>query len=371
MPSDTPTILTLLLVDDSRTDREIYKLLLSRGNADGYRFVEADCMARAVALAERTQPDCLLIDYQLPDGNGIETYRQIRRSHPHLPAILMTGEQENVGLKALQEGFQDFLTKGDTERRVIEKAIHYAIERKRAERQRHNLEEALEQQRRFTDLQQDFFAMITHEFRIPLALIRASAESLSEGKAAASATARISQAALRLETVIDRALELSGVERGGITPCLYTVNLKDALEATVAQYARLYPDRRISCYLDALPETWVTDPALLGLIIGNLLDNGLKYTPGSISVCAYDRFGAVEFEIVDEGAGIAEEELPHIWEKYRRGKGVTNDQPGSGLGLYLSRAFTLLLGGSIRAENIPGGGFRVRVALPHAAPHKA
>lgn len=376
MHAEEPTPLTILLVDDSRTDREIYKLLLSRARPGAYRFIEAECAAHAIALAARNAPDCLVIDYVLPDGNGIDAYRQMRRDNPAIPAILVTGAEADVGFRALEAGFQDFLTKGETDRRVVEKAIRYAIERKRAEQQNRSLREALEQQQRLSTLQRDFITVVSHEFRGPLAIIHAAGRHIGESangdRAHAMQAEKIIQSAARLENVIDRVFQLCGIEQGAIQPSVEPCDLPEVLEKTIRQLELQYPGRVVERYLSALPERCETDGVLLGMVLSNLIGNALKYSAAPVAVRAYDLGQAIEIEVADSGIGIPAAELGGIWEKYRRGSNA-GGAPGSGIGLYLARNLALLLGGTLSAESREGEGATFRLSLPmlHCTRHNA
>src|SRR5262249_45467525 len=88
--------------------------------------------ARPAGPAEA--PDVVLLDLGLPDSDGLDTFLELRRHAPALPVVVLTGlADETLGARAVQEGAQDYLVKGQVEGRVLARAVRYAVERRRAE----------------------------------------------------------------------------------------------------------------------------------------------------------------------------------------------------------------------------------------------
>jgi two-component system, OmpR family, sensor histidine kinase BaeS len=113
----------------------------------------------------------------------------------------------------------------------------------------------------------------------------------------------------------------------------------------------------------ALPEIDV-DPVRIREVLGNLLSNALRHTPsgGTVTVRAErsDPRSGVAFVVRDTGAGIASDELPHVFERFTKSPG----SKGAGLGLAIARTLVEAHGGSIAAESRPGTGTTVRFVLP-------
>lgn len=125
--------LAVLLVEDDRADALLVEELLADAAAD---FLCA--WAQSVADAERelalTYPDCVLLDLNLPDANGIAALKRIQQIDPNLPIVVLTGlADEHFGMSAVASGAQDYLVKGRVEPEMLRRAVLYAIERKRAE----------------------------------------------------------------------------------------------------------------------------------------------------------------------------------------------------------------------------------------------
>jgi serine phosphatase RsbU (regulator of sigma subunit) len=125
--------LSLLLVEDDRGDALLVEALVA--DAD----IDIDLTwARSMADAERelalVRPDCVLLDLNLPDANGIAALDRVAKCDPNIPIVVLTGlNAEHFGVSALASGAQDYLVKGRVEAEVLRRALLYAIERKRAE----------------------------------------------------------------------------------------------------------------------------------------------------------------------------------------------------------------------------------------------
>jgi signal transduction histidine kinase len=135
-------------------------------------------------------------------------------------------------------------------------------------------------------------------------------------------------------------------------------------------------DRHKLALLAAVPSlAGVWDGVRLGRVLDNLLSNAVKYSPlgGPIQVCvgvetdSPDQFAVVR--VIDRGEGIPEQDLPHIFEHFRRGANVEGRIPGTGIGLSGVRRIVEMHGGSITVESAIGQGTTVTVRLPRNLRH--
>ena len=127
--------LTLLLVEDDPTDAElmIAQLAQSRG-VPGIEVERVALVGDAQRRLARRDVDVVLLDLRLPDTMGLDGLTRLVQEFPEVPVVVLTGmDDEALGLRAVQEGAQDFLVKGRSETALIERSLRYAIERKRAE----------------------------------------------------------------------------------------------------------------------------------------------------------------------------------------------------------------------------------------------
>lgn len=123
----------VLVVEDNADDAVLVERALE---ATGRPFVReaATRLSAALNRLARGGIDVVLLDLGLPDAHGCDGVNRIAAQHPFVPVVVLTGlEDEEVGLKAVQAGAQDYLVKGSLDPRLLDRSLRYAIERKRAE----------------------------------------------------------------------------------------------------------------------------------------------------------------------------------------------------------------------------------------------
>jgi len=123
----------VLVVEDNADDAVLVERALDATRRPFVREAATRLSAALNRLA-RGGIDVVLLDLGLPDADGFDGVNRIAAQHPFVPVVVLTGlEDEDVGLKAVQVGAQDYLVKGSLEPRLLDRSLRYAIERKRAE----------------------------------------------------------------------------------------------------------------------------------------------------------------------------------------------------------------------------------------------
>jgi serine phosphatase RsbU (regulator of sigma subunit) len=133
-PTGTPGArLSLLLVEDDRADALLVEELIA-DTAANIDFVWSHSMADTESKLAAARPDCVLLDLNLPDADGIDALHRMGKLDPTIPIIVLTGlNDEHFGVSAVASGAQDYLVKGRVDPDTLRRAVLYAIERKRAE----------------------------------------------------------------------------------------------------------------------------------------------------------------------------------------------------------------------------------------------
>ncbi len=126
----------VLLVEDDEDDYIITRDLLTGEDSHNFRVVWAKDLADGLEKLASAAFDVVLLDLSLPDSQGLDTFSAIGEANPRVPVVLLTGlSDESLGVKAVQEGAQDYLVKGDLDGHLLARAIRYAIERKKTKEQ--------------------------------------------------------------------------------------------------------------------------------------------------------------------------------------------------------------------------------------------
>jgi two-component system sensor histidine kinase KdpD len=226
--------------------------------------------------------------------------------------------------------------------------------------------------RQADELKTALMASISHDLKTPLAGIKASVSSLLDKAVAWSPEdvqtflETIDSQADRLNRVISDILDLNRIESGVVTPVRRTVDVRHLLEEAAERTHAATAGRPVSVEASEAMAT-DTDEALMLQALVNLIENAAKYsTPGgAIRLSAERTASAVELAVSDEGPGIPEQDIPHIFERFYRAADQSRRVKGSGLGLAIVKGFVTLSGGTVRVES-SARGTRFVVTLPAA-----
>jgi signal transduction histidine kinase len=245
-------------------------------------------------------------------------------------------------------------------------------------------------------LRRQLVADIAHELRTPLSVLRLQLEGLEDGiEQPTSATLHsLAEEVGLLTRLVDDLRLLSLADAGQVSLAIDDLDAGAMIDRAVTAAAARARQQRIELHaeppLAAL--TVSADPQRLAQILGNLIENALRYTPAGGSVTARARSATederrktkdqhtpssfvlrpsslVVFEIADTGVGIPPDELPRVFERfYRTDKARTRETGGSGLGLAIVQRLVEMQGGQIWAGSVAGHGTTFYVALPAAVP---
>jgi PAS domain S-box-containing protein len=229
-----------------------------------------------------------------------------------------------------------------------------------------SVRKALERQRT------EFLTMLTHDIKNPLTALLGYADYLIEANQKDAVKQEdvapwIKSSALTILSLVNNYLDLSRIEDRRLTLRKEPVNLNDLVNRVERQYQGEARHRRITlelCLERQLPYV-AGDVVALERVLANLLYNALKFTPtgGCVTISSTLKTPEVVVTVADTGPGIASEELPLLFDKYRRGAG-TRRKEGTGLGLFIVKTLVEAHGGHIDVDSTPGTGTRFHVFLP-------
>ncbi|MEN9459847.1 MAG: hypothetical protein RL135_2475 [Bacteroidota bacterium] len=221
---------------------------------------------------------------------------------------------------------------------------------------------ATRRQLKFSAQQQNFMMAITHELKTPIAVAQLNLETLQKRKLAEDKQQKLIantlQEANRLNTLCNNILFTSQLDAGGYSVNFQELNLTDIVETCVDDCKSRFPERVIT---EAIEENRLMqgDPFLLQMLVNNLLENALKYSPKNMPIHVSLSFAANKnvLSIADLGQGIADQEKKKVFDKfYRSGSENTRKAQGTGLGLYLCKKIAETHNGYISVtDNQPNG----------------
>lgn len=189
--------------------------------------------------------------------------------------------------------------------------------------------------------QQNFMMAVTHELKTPIAVAILNLETMQKRKLDESQQQRLIsntlQEAYRLNALSNNILLASQLEAGGYNFAKTHVNFSDMVSKSVREFSERFPNRQITAQTETGIEIF-GETLLLEILVNNLIDNAIKYSPKdkSISIDLFNKNSNIELSVSDQGPGIPESERGMIFEKfYRVGDEQTRAAKGTGLGLYL------------------------------------
>ena len=229
-------------------------------------------------------------------------------------------------------------------------------------------------------IRKDFVANVSHEIRTPLTSIRGYAEALTDGALADPDLSRkflgiISGQADRLSHMVNDLLELSRLESGTVELNLGEIDLGLQADRMQEVFSSRLAEREIRLMTDfPRPFSYVSDESLTDLVLTNLLDNAIKYSPPGreVRISAEKMEGTVTIRVIDNGTGIPREDLPRIFERfYRVDRSRSSSVSGTGLGLSIVRHVMTLLKGRVEVRSVRKNRRRTRrKVFPERAPKR-
>lgn len=216
-----------------------------------------------------------------------------------------------------------------------------------------------------TELRTALLSAVGHDLRTPLTSIKAAVGALRDRELRLSTVdtaellATVEESADRLRALVDNLLDSSRLAAGAVVPVRRAVGYDEI----VARALSTVDGATTGVLVDVdehLPRV-LADPGLLERVVANVVDNALRHAAGTeVAVRASAHAGQVELRVVDNGCGVARHALDGLFQPFQRAAHGT----GAGLGLSVAQGFVDAMGGSITAEDTPGGGLTVVVSLP-------
>jgi sigma-B regulation protein RsbU (phosphoserine phosphatase) len=365
--SNQPT--HVLLIEDNQGDADLVRLRLVESNSD-LEVSCADRLSTGLAALAVKPPAVVLLDLNLPDSRGADTFREVLHRAPSVPVVVLSGrDDEDLAITAIHQGAQDYLVKGQFDGRQLGRAMRYAVERQ-------GLLTALDMSRKQQlQFKEQFLSQLSHELRTPLTCAHQFVTILLEELAGPLASEQrdhletILRSVNQVRVMIGDLIEATRAESGktGIEP--RSVVISEVIRQAVAMLTVTAGKKGIGLQVrldPRIPLVWA-DPERVFQALINLIASAIMLTPPEKSILVEARLmdldpGFVHVSVEDTGSGIRPEAKAPISERLFQIPGGIDASRTRGF--HITKELVRLHGGRLWAESQPGYGSTVSFTLP-------
>ena len=366
----------VLLIEDSRTYVAVFQQLLAATTGPAIDVEVAVCLSDGLARLDRGGIDAVVTDLGLPDAKLLESVQAITSEFPAMPLLVLTGvENDSIGMDVVHLGAQDYLPKAEINGLLLERAIQYAIERKRADSELRELNEVLEDRvnERTMELARSnielerFAYIIAHDLKAPARGIFSLATWLADDYADALDDAGrdslqlMCDRARRMNSLIEGVLECARVDRN-----LTTLSEEDSDRLVRHVIAELEPSEHITVRIDGVLPIVVYDWSQLETVFRHLIDNGIRHMGkprGEIVVSCSNSESDWKFCVRDNGVGIDPQHHRSIFDIFQTLQ-ARDELETVGIGLTIVKRIVERQGGQVHVESAAGKGSACHFTVP-------
>jgi PAS domain S-box-containing protein len=265
----------------------------------------------------------------------------------------------------------------ELEKRVKNRTMILEEALQQLEISREELKTALEKEKELNEMKSRFVSMASHEFRTPLATILSSLALVSkygeigETEKQQRHIQRIKESISHLTDLLNDVLSISKLEEGKTSINSELFDLTSYTAEIIHELQMLAQKGQQVVYKHEGLHKIYTDKKALRIIFFNLISNAIKFSPekSAIEVTTIVSDESIQIKIQDHGVGISEEDKEHLFERFFRGRNVTNIQ-GTGLGLSIVARYIELFNGTIAVESMVNEGTTFNIVIPNIKEHE-
>lgn len=393
-------VLRILIVDDDDVDRMAIQRHLGKTDLS-VEIMEAVNASAAHRCLSQENYSCILLDYLLPDADGVSLVKQLRAEGFLIPIIVLTGQgDEQIAVNLMKAGASDYLAKSRLSPENLTRSLRNVMKMYEAEQriqaaqdqlkqtnlllrqqnqelaeQRHQIEQQNLQLLEANRLKSEFLAVVTHEIRTPLNAIMGFSQILrsqSKGPLNDYQVEMVNRIFANGENLLDLVsdiLDMSTIEanRLELEPSYFDLN--HLIRITLAELKPLAEKKTLEIRVSKVLENpqIYNDRRRLKQILVNLVSNAIKFTDTGhvqIGVNASES-NCIEIVVEDTGIGIAPNQLGYIFQPFRQADQTTKRRyAGTGLGLAITHSLVSMMEGFIKVESEVNRGSVFKVQIP-------
>jgi two-component system, sensor histidine kinase and response regulator len=362
----------ILVADDVQQNIQVVGTMLREA---GYSIMPATSGAAALQRVEKKKPDLILLDFMMPEMDGLEVCRRLKADPAtrQIPVIFLTASNEMEHLvQGLQAGAVDYVTKPFNPPELLARVrTHLELKQSRDVIVRYS--QAL---RSLNDEKNEFMGIVAHDLRSPLGTINGFADLILDDAQMARAdvedsTRRIRDTATRMAEMVQNLLDANRIERGEIELNLVSTDVLALVAGVVETQRSRATAKNQTLHLESAtgPVRARIDPSVMVQVLENLVSNAVKYSPPGKNICVRlkQEANAVRCEVQDEGPGLSAEDQKKLFGKFARlSAKPTGGEHSTGLGLSIVKKMVEAMHGRVWCESQPGEGATFIVQLPSA-----
>lgn len=357
---------TVLIVDHNSQDRSTYQRLLRESTKSAFLFSEVGSAAEGIAEFQRSDPDCILLEYQLPDFDGLEFLSKLteiqNKANQPMPVVVMLSRQasEAIAVEAMKRGAMDYLLKDKLTRETLHRSVAVAIEKQ-------SLIARLKQKER--EFEQFSYA-VAHDLQAPLRRTRSFCALLVESASQSLQGDEklylelIDQNVGALQQMIHDLLGYYSIDH--VNESKSNVDMHAVVQQALENLADYIAERRAVVEILELPPIFGFR-SLLVLLFQNLIQNGVKFNQSGIprvQIAAEVNAKYVQFSVQDNGICIDIQHMKRLFKPFQR-LHTQAEYGGSGLGLAICEKAVRMHDGYIWFDSMQGGGTVFHIRLPN------
>ena len=368
------TPLSILIIDDCPEDREMLVRHFQHMAPQEFHIIQADSGEEGWVLCQKEALDCILIDYQMPDIDGLEFLESLANEEEKrfVPVLMLTGQgNEGVASEAMKKGASDYLVKGKLTTEGLHRAVTRAIEK--AQLLQTNDKQRREIERSYRELEQ-FAYTASHDLQAPVRRITKFLELLqmelqdSLPERSKDYLERALKGAAHMRGLIQDLLDYSLI--GGAQHTLEPVNLEDVLKEVLGQLEVMIMNAKATIEVNDLPKV-LGNQTFLQQLFQNLIANAIKFRgeqPLKVKIFARCKGAKCIVTVKDNGMGIPDDAFEKIFGIFQRVDNGTQIE-GTGIGLALCKKIVELHEGRIWVDSIVNEGTAFHFTLPACLEH--
>ncbi len=377
----TDKILNILLIEDSPLAVKLIHDLLDHDiDNDGYKIFHIEKVSEVDNAIDNQDYDVILLDLGLPDSQGIQTFFYVYEKCSLIPiVILSSNEDEQLALRSVKEGAQDYLIKGQVTSHFLVRTLRYAIERFGMKKQLMNLVEELKEHSKRLELsnatKDKFFSIIAHDLRSPFQNIVGISTLFSQEIEQLDRNT-IKELSRELKNTVDNYINLQenllnwAIMQLGKMQFAPERFLSRAKADEVIGYLSAYilnKDITVINNINAAAELYA-DANMIRAILLNLISNAIKFSMnrGKIEILMDETKDSIQITVKDNGVGMSETQIKNLFNLgIRTSTFGTEMEKGTGLGLILIKEMIEAHGGNISVQSRLGVGSEFSFSIPN------